>query len=165
MEYHLIPLEIQEGDLYNFNGFYGKNLTNNINIPGIGYIKLINGGLSNGSPNEIILTKEASEKSGKRVGDVFTITKIIPIGTLGADELWDAENKGKEVDNIDFKVVGIIDNLPNMLCGLLSMESMDNILYNSSELKFDSISVKVDKNQLKETESYLSEILSSVCGS
>ena len=150
-------VKIQEGDLYNFNGFYGKNLANNINIPGIGYIKIINGGLGSGSPNEIILTKEAAEKSGKRVGDVITITKIIPIGTLGADELWDAENKGKEVDNIDFKVVGIIDNLPNMLCGLLSMESMDKILYNSSELKFDSISAKVDKNQLKETESYLNE--------
>ena len=151
-------VKIQEGDLYNFNGFYGKNLTNNINIPGIGYIKLINGRLINDSPNEIVITQEASEKSGKKVGDIFTMTKIIPIGTLGADELWDAENKGKEVDNLDLKVVGIIDNLPNMLCGILSMGSIDNILYGSSELKFDSINVKVNKNQLKETESYLSEV-------
>jgi len=45
-----------------------------------------------------------------------------------------------------------------MSYGLLSIESMDKILYGSSELKFDSISVKVDKSQLKEIESYLSEI-------
>jgi len=66
-------------DNYKFRGFYGKILSDNIDIPGMGHIKLINGNLINNFPNEIVLTKEA------------------------ADKLSEAENMGKEV-NMTFKI-------------------------------------------------------------
>ena len=144
-------------DNYKFKGFYGKNLADNIDIPGMGHIKLINGNLGNNSPNEIILTKESAEKMSKKMGDLLTITKVIPIGIITAIELSEAENMGKEI-NMTFKVVGIIDSLPNRSYGILSMKGMDNALYCSSELKFDSINFKVNKNEIKGFERQLGEI-------
>ena len=154
--------------------FTGKDLKNNANIEGIGMIKLISGNLFGSDANEIILTKEAANDSGKNVGDVITVTGIsdengnigflthsnttsstggIQTSTIETSNANDPQDTTKTI-NKQFKIVGIIDNIPQ-ISALIPIQTLNNILYNTSESNFSYIALKANDGQLKKVETTL----------
>ena len=97
-------LQLENGTEYLFNGFYGRPLVSNGNVEGIGDIHLINGNFLSDNSNEVLLTKESSYNTGKKVGDIFPVTAI---------SIMKITNLTPVQIEKDFKVIGIIENLPN----------------------------------------------------
>lgn len=135
---------------FDFNGFYGSNLVNNTDIPGVGHINLVSGGWDNSSTG-IILTEETANETNKKVGDTFYIANMTSnqISSMdGVDSNLETTNK---TINTSFKVVGIIKDTGNT-DGILQIQEANNLLFNSTDLKFDSIGLKTNNGKLKQVE-------------
>ena len=85
---------------------------------------MINGNFLSDNSNEVLLTKESSYNTGKKVGDIFPVTAI---SIMKITNLTPVQIKK------DFKVIGIIENLPNNQEGLISIQTANKLLYNSSK--------------------------------
>ena len=135
--------------------FSGKDLKNNVNIEGVGVIKLISGSLFGKGANEIILTKDTAKRMNKSVGDI-----IAPMGIannmgmeVSSDDTSDSEVKFKKI-NQQFKIVGIIDNIPEASV-IMPIQTVNNIFNNTSESGFSYISLKAKDGQLSNVETLL----------
>jgi len=136
--------------------FSGKDLKNNVNIEGVGVIKLISGSLFGKGANEIILTKDTAKRMNKSVGDI-----IAPIGItdgMGSMQMSSDDTSNSEVTvkkiNQQFKIVGIIDNIPEASV-IMPIQTVNNIFNNTSESGFSYISLKAKDGQLSNVETLL----------
>ncbi|ADZ09721.1 protein of unknown function DUF214 [Methanobacterium lacus] len=139
-----------QNNTYNLNGFYGSNLLNNTDIPGIGHINLISGDWDNSSTG-IILTEKTANRTNKKVGDTFYVS------TLSSNQISNMNGTNPTVQvtnrtlNSDFKVVGIIKDTGN-IDGIVQIQEANNLLFNSTDLKFNSIYLKTNNGKLDEVE-------------
>lgn len=147
----IYTLNSENDTKYGFNSFSGKALVNDSDIEGIGHIKLVTGRFIN-SENEIILTRDAAKTIGKKIGDEFKVTEISSLISINS-----SSNLRKKEIKEDLKVVGIIDNLPNNQSGILQMSHINWLLFNSSELKFNSISIKTKNGQFEQVKNTLNQ--------
>ena len=158
-------------------GFMGKSLENNVDIEGIGKISVIDGTLFGDNSNEIVITEKMANSTNKKVGDTLLLTKIYP-NVLNTDNTPSStDDSSNSVSNFvissdsntsvddsnnlkavkkEFKVVGIINNLPE-LDGIVPVQTVNNILYNSSELKFNTIATKAKDGQLEKLKTTLNQ--------
>ena len=60
-------------------------------------------------------------------------------------------------DKSEFKVVGIVDDLPNNIEGILPIQTVNNMVYNTSALRFDTIAVKTREGQLEKVKTSLNQ--------
>lgn len=145
--------------------FTGKEFTNNTNIEGIGKIKLISGNLFTDNPKEIIFTKHFANQSDKKVGDTIIITRIAPMGGFDSSTSGSHTSSHSSFeltpnvnpDKSEFKVVGIVNDLPNNIEGILPIQTVNNMVYNTSALRFDTIAVKTKEGQLEKVKTTLNQ--------
>ncbi len=145
-------------------GFAGKEFINNTNIEGIGKIKLISGTLFTDNPKEIILTKNVADQDNKKVGDIVNITRIDSTGTDGSSSGSQASSHSSteltpniSPDQREFKIVSIINDLPNNIEGILPIQTVNKIVNNTSKLRFDYIAVKTKEGQLENVKTTLNQ--------
>jgi putative ABC transport system permease protein len=134
----------------NFNGFYGANLVNNTDIPGVGHINFMSGGWDNSSTG-IILTEETAKETNKKVGDTFYVSTISSNQILNLNETNPTVQSTNRTLNSDFKVVGIIKDTGS-INGIVQIQGANNLLFNSTDLKFNSIYLKTNNGKLNEVE-------------
>lgn len=143
-------------------GFNGVNLVNNSLIPGVGNIELIKGRLINEKSYEIIITHSYSENQHLDVGDNVTI--YCPTSLKQQHQNISPEDKS---NHVTFTVVGITANSLNngnkfrekvpQLDGIISLDVANELIYNSSDLKFDFINVKTEPKQLDQVKNTIKQ--------
>ncbi|MDD3985079.1 MAG: FtsX-like permease family protein [Methanobacterium sp.] len=149
-----------------FIGFKGSNFANNSTLPGLGHIELIKGRLINEKSYEVIITRSYSEDQNLDIGDNITIyhprsfqqylKENEPyVGNISSDDKFPI---------VKFTIVGIINPLNTeflrnaaQLNGIISLDVTNQLIYNSSNLKFDFINVKTDPQQLQQVKSTINQ--------
>ncbi len=152
-------------------GFSGKNLANDIPVPGLGHIKVIEGRLPAGGSHEILISADYAKGMNIKIGENLTLTGIENLsglkqireknqGYISSDRYMDF----KPIQ-ANFTVVGIINVLyegehtqefdtPTPK-GIISLGVANELVYNSPTPKFDFIYVKADPNQINQIKSDL----------
>jgi ABC-type lipoprotein release transport system permease subunit len=127
-----------------------KKLVNDSRVPVVGHIRLIKGRLITQGSHEILLTKTFAKNMNLDIGDTIPITHMA--------------SKEVKLENFDkypikskspFTVVGIINDIPNE--GIISLDVANELIYNSSDLKFDFINVKTDPKQLDQVKNTIQQ--------
>ncbi|MDD3985897.1 MAG: ABC transporter permease [Methanobacterium sp.] len=112
-----------------------KKIVNDSRVPVVGHIRLIKGRLLTEGTHEILITKTFAKNMNLNVGDT------IPITHMASKEVsLENFNKYPIKSKSPFTVVGIINDIPNE--GIISLNVANELIYNSSDLKFDFINVK-----------------------
>lgn len=135
---------------FNINGFYGANVINNTDIPGVGHINFVSGGWDNSSTG-VILTEKTANETNKKVGDSFYVSSISSNQISNMDGTSPTVQSTNRTVNTDFKVVGIIKDTGD-LNGIVQIQEANNLLFNSTDLKFNSIYLKTNTGKLEEVE-------------
>ena len=131
-----------------------KGFTDKINdnyVVGVGHITPVSGVLIGDSGNEVLLTKEISQKLNKKVGDTIKINEIMAIS---ASEMLTSPQA--ETINKEFKIRGIIDNI-NGIDGIIPLTTANTLTTNSTELNLGSIEVQAVPGEVENVKNELNQ--------
>ena len=149
-----------------FIGFKGSNIVNTSLVPGVGNIELIKGRLINEKSHEVVVTKSYSEMLNLEIGDNITIYHPRSRVQYLKEDGSQGQDQYDKSRNVDFTVVGIVDSLDTgrefmrratRLDGIISLDVANELIYNSSDLKFDFINVKTDPKQLNHVKNTINQ--------
>lgn len=140
---------------YTFKGFVNDKINDDIDIAGIGHIKLVDGEFYTDSRYEILITKQIANETSKKVGDIFSTSEICSV-LMPLSKAGGGMRINQTHSSTDFKIVGIIDNIQG-IDGIMPVQTVNNLLYSSSDLKFNSISIKTIESQRKQVKNTLNQ--------